>query len=185
MTTAPSGERLPKRQYGQLIVDFANAKNTDNAIRTFLSSAQSIFGFSPDFAEKAWSHFLPLEDEKHFSEEEEKFLELKDKCEHYERDLFQMLWDLGYSIEHIPLSNKFVLNEIEYQPDGSLVFGPSVEVSQDDLIAFLKTNIGRIPAPEVVECYRRLVQTSEHVVTLGASFSEELWNTSCISGKGA
>jgi hypothetical protein len=41
------------RLYGQLVIDFANAKTSDEACLKLLENMQGTFGLPPDFAEKA------------------------------------------------------------------------------------------------------------------------------------
>lgn len=54
-------EKDKKRLYGQLLVDFANSRSTDDAGLTYLANLQNVFDFSPEFATQA-QRIFPRQD---------------------------------------------------------------------------------------------------------------------------
>lgn len=78
-----------ERLYGQLVVDFANAKTTDEAVHEFFENLRRVFDFSPTFPEEAKTKFPSAA----FEEEENKTLAILPTL----RPIFDLL-GLAYEI---------------------------------------------------------------------------------------
>jgi hypothetical protein len=116
------------RAHGQILVDFANAKNSDEACFTYFQNIKNFLDFSPNYDEQIKNNF-PCKSSfiESFNVDEMELLELYLKQKLKIRSLNTQFQMIGYILEGCDSQNKKLLL-LRCYPEGDLVNG-DIDVS--------------------------------------------------------
>jgi hypothetical protein len=123
-----------QRQLGNIVIDFVNAKNTDEACFKHFENMQNLMAFADDFADRVKARFPSLDKINSLTDNEKQSIHLLLKLRQCEKNLRHELEAISYELDGFNYENKTVNLLSFYCEGGAFVEGePDVTVDYTNL----------------------------------------------------